>query len=182
MNTTFKIPTAESVKEQFVATFNFKADLSGISWQDMETAIGPNADKYRPLWDRISSNEKKGPFAHFSLCWTSIPFMGISWAIARRMYPLAVMLLIALLAFNIFFPAESETPRVVALAILMSFTHKNTYLRWLAHCIRRIDNQGLAGLEREAALREIGGLDQKSGWIAAGVLLVIVALPFIVLG
>lgn len=45
MNTTFKMPTAESVKEQFVATFNFNADLSGIAWRDMETAIGPNADK-----------------------------------------------------------------------------------------------------------------------------------------
>lgn len=68
------------------------------------------------------------------------------------------------------------------MAILLSFTHKNTYLRWLAHCINRINQQGLTGLEREAALRRVGGLDQASGWIAAGVLLALLVVPGVLLG
>ncbi|KQO26444.1 hypothetical protein ASF11_01690 [Acidovorax sp. Leaf76] len=164
---------SESLAEQFKATLNAKTDWTGISWQDMETAIGPNADKYRALWDRVTSTEKKGVFAHFSPCWTGIPFLGVSWAVSRRMYPLAAMLLLALLVLNLAFPGESGAARALGIAILVSFTHKNTYLRWMAHCIRRIDAQGLAGPERDAALRAVGGLDQKSGWIAAGVLILV---------
>lgn len=164
---------SESFAEQFKATLNAKTDWTGIGWQDMETAIGQNADKYRALWDRVTNTEKKGVFAHLSPCWTGIPLMGVSWAVSRRMYPLAAMLLLALLVLNLAFPGESGAARALGVAILVSFTHKNTYLRWMAHSIRRIDAQGLAGPERDAALRGIGGLDQKSGWIAAGVLILL---------
>lgn len=169
---------AEVWLEQLKATINLKIDWNEIAWRDMETAIGKNSDKYQKLWERITSPEKKGPFAHFSPCWTGIPFLGVSWAISRRMYPLAAMLLAALLLINMLFPGESGAARALGIAICVSFTHKNTYLRWLAHCIQRINQQGLVGEEREAALRSVGGLDLKSGCIVAAVLIGLACLSF----
>lgn len=183
MTTLSKLPLADAIKEQALATFNTQGDFSNITWHDMETAIGPNAHTYRALWDRVSSpDKKKRLWAHFSPCWSGIPFMGVSWAIARRMYPLAVMLMAGLVLLNIALPHDSDAPRILAIAIVVSFTHKSTYLRWLAHCIARINQQGLEGPEREAALRSVGGLDQKSGWIAACAFLALFALASVLGG
>jgi hypothetical protein len=179
MTTPLKRLTAETFQMQLLAMFDTRANFSGIAWQDMEIAIGQNAGKYRPLWERLNSG-KKGAFVAFSPCWTGIPFLGVSWAVARRMYPLAIMLLVGLIVLNIVFSGESGTGGALGLVILASFTYKSIYLRWLAHCIRRINERGLTGPEREAALRQIGGLDQKSGWIAAGVLIALgVFLSFV---
>jgi hypothetical protein len=146
----------------------------------MEMAIGANADKYRPLWERLSSSDKKGVFAALSPCWTGMFLLGVSWAVARRMYPFAIMLFIIMLVFNIVFPSESDTTRLLGVAIFISFTYKSAYLKWLAHCIRQINAQGLTVPEREVALRQIGGLDQKSGWIAAGAVIIMgIVLDFV---
>jgi hypothetical protein len=180
MTTTFKLPTDETFKVQLKAMFTTRGDFSGITWQDMEMAIGRNADKYRLLWERLSNSDKKGAFAALSPCWTGIPFWGVSWAVARRMYPSAIMLFIVMIVLNIVFPRESDTARLLGMAIFASFAYKSAYLKWLTHCIRRINEQGLTGPEREAALRQIGGLDQKSGWIAAGALIVMgIVLNFV---
>jgi hypothetical protein len=158
------------LKEQFKALFTTRQDFSQIQWSDMETAIGANADKYRPLWERMASGQK-GFFASLSPCWTAIPFMGVSWAIARRIYAYAAVAFLTLMVINLLMPDRGATARVLGIALFISFTVKRTYLQWLVTHIQRIDQMGLSGPARDDALRQVGGLDQKNGWISFAVLL-----------
>ncbi len=172
MSDTPNLLNSMPLKEQFKALLITKMDLTGIEWSDMETAIGPNADKYRPLWERMVGG-KKGFFAALSPCWTAIPFMGVSWAIARRVYAYAVVAFITLLIINLLMPGTGGAGRVLGIAVAISFTVKRTYLQWLVTRVQQVNQRGLAGAAREEALRQIGGLDQKNGWISFGVLLAI---------
>jgi hypothetical protein len=172
MSDTSNLSNSVPLKEQFKALFITKLDLTGIEWSDMETAIGDNAEKYRPLWDRIASG-KKGFFAALSPCWTAIPFMGVSWAIARRIHAYAVVAFVTLLIINLLMPGAGGAGRVLGIAVAISFTVKRTYLQWLVTRIHQINALGLTGAAREEALRQIGGLDQKNGWVSFGVLLAI---------
>ncbi|WP_234639026.1 hypothetical protein [Delftia tsuruhatensis] len=172
MSDTPHLSNSPPLKEQFKALLITKMDLTGIQWSDMETAIGENAEKYRPLWERMV-NGKKGFFAGLSPCWTAIPFMGVSWAIARRVYAYAVVAFVTLVIINLLMPGTAGAGRVLGIAVAISFTVKRTYLQWLVTRIQQINQMGLTGGAREDALRQIGGLDQKNGWIAFGVLLAI---------
>lgn len=172
MSDTPNLSNSIPLKEQFKALFLTKMDLTGIEWSDMETAIGQNSEKYRPLWERMASG-KKGFFAAFSPCWTAIPFMGVSWAIARKVYAYAVVAFATLVVLNLLMPGTSSAARVMGIAVAISFTVKRTYLQWLVTRIHQINALGLSGAAREDALRQAGGLDQKNGWISFGVLLAI---------
>ncbi len=172
MNDTPRLSDSLPLKEQFKALFATRMDLTGIQWSDMETAIGENAEKYRPLWERMASG-KKDFFSGLSPCWTAIPFMGVSWAIARRVYAYAVIAFATLLIINLLMPGTGSDGSVLGIAVAISFTVKRTYLQWLATRIQQINQMGLTGGAREDALRQIGGLDQKNGWIAFCVLLAI---------
>ena len=167
MNPSGPNPNALSLKDKLKTLLLTKVDMSAITWADLATAIGPNADKYEKLWQRMQS-DSKNPFKTFSPCWSAIPFFGVAWAVARRMPAYAVILLIGMVIAAFAIPSDAAA---LGLALAVSVTQKSVYLRWLMAHIQLINHQGLVGEARQQALLAVGGLDAKSGWITAGVLL-----------
>lgn len=172
MSETTRPANGLSIKEQITAMVVQNRDLTGVDWSDMEAALGSNADKYRPLWDRMVSG-KKGFMASMSPCWTAIPFLGVHWAVARRNYINAAFLLVVLVVMNLFLTRVEDTAKILAVSVAVSFTYKHTHLQWLAAKIQNINRTGVTGEARMAAIRQMGGLDLKGGAIAFGVLLLI---------
>lgn len=160
-------PNALSFKDKLKLLLSTKVDTTTITWADLATAIGPNADKYEKLWLRMHS-ESKNPFKNFSLCWSAIPFFGVPWAVARKMPAWAAIMFVAMVIAASVIPSDAGA---MGLAFALSASQKSMYLRWLSAHIQLINNQGLLGEARQQALQAVGGLDAKSGWITAAVLL-----------
>lgn len=172
MNPSGPNPNALPLKDKLKTLLLTKVDMSAITWADLATAIGPNADKYEKLWQRMHS-DSKNPFKTFSLCWSAIPFFGVPWAVARKMPAWAVIMFVAMVIAAFAIPSDAGA---LGLAFALSVSQKSMYLRWLSAHIQHINHQGLVGEARQQALQAVGGLDAKSGWITAGVLLAVSAL------
>ena len=156
-----------SFKDKLKALLGAKVDINTISWDDMATAIGPNADKYEKLWQRMHGSARN-VFNTYSFCWSAIPFFGVAWAVARKMYLWAAIMFVAMIALAWVMPSNAGA---LGLAIVMSLTQKSIYLRWLMSHIQLIDKRGLVGEQRRQALVAAGGLNAANGWITAGVLI-----------
>ena len=172
MNPSGPKQNAISRKDQLKALWLNRVEMDTVTWDDLATAIGHTADQYEKLWQRMQS-DSKNPYKTFSPCWAALPFFGVAWAMARRMPAYAVMMFIGMVVISCIIPSSGA---VLGLALLVSFAQKSVYLRWLAVHIQHINHQGLVGEARQQALQAVGGLDAKSGWITAGVLLAVSAL------
>ena len=170
--------SAISLKDKLKALLLTKVDIHAITWDDLATAIGPNADKYEKLWQRMQSGTKN-PFATFSPCWSAVPFFGVPWAMARNMPLYALVLCIGMVLADFLLPGHEAA---LGLALAMSFSQKSVYIRWLLAHIQQINDQGLVGEERQQALRAVGGLNAKRGWITAGALVGLVVITGILYG
>ena len=155
-----------SFKDKLKALLGAKVDINTISWDDMATAIGPNADKYEKLWQRMHGSARN-VFNTYSFCWSAIPFFGVAWAVARKMYLWAAIMFVAMSVAACVLPSNEAA---LGLAIVTSLTQKSIYLRWLMAHIQLINNRGLVGEQRRQALVALGGLNAANGWITAGVL------------
>ena len=155
-----------------------KIDMSRISWDDMATAIGPNADKYDKLWHRMQGSSRN-VFNSYSLCWSAIPFFGVAWAVARKMDMWAAIMAVGMVITAVLIPSDAAA---LGLALVLSFSQKSIYLRWLMAHIQLINDQGLVGEQRQQALVAAGGLDAKSGWITVAVVVGINVLLWMAFG
>ena len=158
--------SAMPLKEKLKLLLLTKVDLTAISWADLATAIGPNAGRYKRLWQRMQSGSKN-PFKNFSPCWSAVPFFGVAWAVARKMYIWAAFLCVGMVIANYVLP---DIAAALGLAVAVSFSQKSVYLRWLLAHIQLINSRGLVGEQRQLALQQAGGLNATNGWITAAVL------------
>lgn len=162
----------------FVSSLNMvmagKQDWENSRWEDVEKFIGPNAEKYKNLWEKQRANMvSKGKLGFVpSFCWTAVLMVTLPWAVARKQFGLAGMAGIFLLVVNLFpFPPGA----ILGTAIALAATVKNSYLQYVVYQLGKIDAAGLTGEARDAAIRAAGGLNVRNG-VIAGVAAFLVAL------
>jgi hypothetical protein len=150
-----------------------------ISWEELATFIGPNAESYKATWqkNRESWLEKgRPPLFGFSICWPAmIPILGIPWAVSRKLWPFVGIAVFAVVLINII-SAIAPGGSFAFMWFLIGFMAKPTYIQMSMAKIEKIKQQIAEGPARDAALRDAGGLNMKNGYIAAGICGVFLAL------
>jgi hypothetical protein len=152
-----------------------KQDWESSRWEDVEKFIGPNADKYRNLWEKQRANMmSKGKLGWVpNFCWTALLAVALPWAVARKQYGAAGLSAIFILIVNLF---AIPPGAVGGTAIVLAATVKNIYLQTAVAQIAKINASGLASEQCDAAIRAAGGLNVKNGVIAFAIAFVIVLL------
>lgn len=163
--------------ENFASSLNMvmatKQEWESSRWEDVEKFIGPNAEKYKNLWEKQRTNMMtKGKIGWVpNFCWTSLLMVTLPWAVARKQYGLAGMAAIFLIIVNLF---GLPPGAVGGTAVLLAATVKNMYLQFAVNQLAKIDASGLTGEARDTAIRAAGGLDTRNGVIAGVVAFLVV--------
>jgi hypothetical protein len=156
-----------------------KQEWESSRWEDVEKFIGPNAGKYKNLWEKQRTNmmTKGKPGWVPNFCWTSLLLVTLPWSVARKQYGLAGMAAVFLILVNVF---ALPPGAVGGTAILLAATVKNMYLQFAVNQLAKIDASGLTGEARDVAIRAAGGLDTRNGVIAGvATVLVVFVLAFV---
>jgi hypothetical protein len=147
-----------------------RALWEGVSWAEMATYIGPNAEKYRKVWDKSQADiEKRGyPGFSWSWCWPAlIPLIGIPWAVARRQRLFAGMLVAVVILANvlaIYVPSSGSS--FGFMMFLVPMMAKSFYLQTGVARIGRI-KANISGEHAQLdAIKAAGGCNLTAGVIA----------------
>jgi hypothetical protein len=159
--------------------FNIKENIAnqaalwaGADWNDLAAYIGPNAEAFRPTFDRQKSSwaEKgRGPAFQFSWHWPAfIPFLGIPWFAARKQW-LMVGTMVGVLVFINLIAAFLPTASFGFLWFLIPMMAKPTYVQMALAKIAKIKAALPPGQNVHGALAEAGGLSMQNGFIAGAI-------------
>ena len=152
-----------------------KEQWESVRWEDIEKFIGPNADKYKNLWEKQRANMMtKGKLGWVpNFCWTALLLLGMPWAVARKQYGVAAMSTFVVILVNFL---KLPVGAMGAVVFMMAMTVKNIYIQYVIAKIAEIDTTGVTGEARDAQLRGTGGLEISKGVIAGVALAVVVLL------
>jgi hypothetical protein len=160
---------------------NAKALWETASWEDVATYIGPNADAYRATFDRHKASwAEKGRGPAFNLSWhwpAFIPIIGIPWAVARRQWLFAGLMVGVIVLANVvaaLFP-DSGTP-FGFMMFLVPMMAKPFYVGTATAAVKKIRDATPPGSDPRAAIAAAGGLNMTHGYIAGAICAVLFAL------
>jgi hypothetical protein len=169
-----------SIKEKAAIA---KAQWTDTPWEEIATFIGPNAEYYRSYYEKshASMAEKGNPGFMFSWHWPAlIPLLGIPWAVARKNWAYVGIMALFYVVI-IILGAFMERPNFGFAIFLAPAMAKQTYMQFAMTKIGKIRAATAEGPARDAALREAGGLDMSSGYIAGAICAAIVVLNIVLL-
>ncbi len=155
-----------------------KALWADISWDEVATYIGPNADAYKPTWEKNYADILKQGYPRFGLSWSwpaFIPILGIPWAAARRQW-LFVGLMVGVIILANILMAFTSSSSFGFMMFLVPIMAKNFYVQTAVAKISKIKT---AIPDHSSHMKEIqaaGGLNMTSGYIAGAICFVLLAL------
>jgi hypothetical protein len=154
-----------------------------VSWEEMATFIGPNAEAYKELWQkqRDSFLEKgRPPMTGFSLCWPAmIPIFGIPWGVSRKLWTFvgsSIFVVVLINILTLMAPSKNVAGVSLIMWFMMAFMAMPTYLQMSMMKIDKIKQKIAEGPARDAALRDAGGLNMNNGYIAGAICAVFMSL------
>ncbi len=155
---------------------------SKVTWEDMATYIGPNADYYRAAFDQNhKAMTENGRPKTFTISWhwaAFIPILGIPWAAARKQWLFVAIMVGAIVLVSIisaFLPSASSGFLMFVAAILA----KNYYIQMGVAKIVKIKDRIPAGPARDAAIQEAGGINMTYGYVAGAVCFCLLGLSIL---
>ncbi len=158
-----------------------------VTWSDVATYIGPNAEYYQPCFEKLhQSMVENGRPKGFAVGWhwaAFIPILGIPWAAARKQW-LVVGLMIGVVIMASIIVAYSKNASFGFMMFFMPMMATNLYVQMAVGNIVKIKATVAEGPARDAAIRDAGGLNMTYGYIAGGIcgLLLVVDLCLIFFG
>jgi hypothetical protein len=146
-------------------------------WDDVAAFIGPNAEKFRPGWEKQRQKIlEKGHANNMSFCWPAF-FLAYAWFFYRKQW-VAGALLFGLPVIIIFlFPAATNALGGVGIA--MALMGKGLYLQESVRKTAKIRAAEPDDAARHAALAAAGGISWPAG-IVSGVFLALSAAAAII--
>ncbi|WP_028600794.1 hypothetical protein [Ottowia thiooxydans] len=160
-----------------------KENWLSVTWEELATFIGPNAQSYQPSWQKQHTNWKEKGYGGSGLSWSwpaLIPPLGIPWAVARKNW-LFVGLMVGLIVFvNVIAFIWPKSPDFTFMAFLIPMIAKSMYIQHAVAQVARIKKETPAGPARDAALTSAGGLNMKHGYIAGAVCAVFLLLMVLI--
>jgi hypothetical protein len=169
-----------SIKEKAAIA---KAHWVDTPWEEIATFIGPNAEYYRAYYEKSHASmiEKGNPGFMFSWHWPAlIPLLGIPWAAARKNWAYVGMMALFYIVIIILAAFMEQTNFGFAIFLAPAMA-KQTYLQFAMTKIGKIRAATAEGPSRDAALRDAGGLDMTSGYVAGAICAAIVVLNVVLL-
>ncbi len=154
---------------------------SQVTWEDMASYIGPNADYYKPSFDRLHKPmAESGKAGGFKLEWhwgAFIPILGIPWAAARKQWGIVAIMAGTVVLTNILTILFDLPPSTFGFMIFMvPAMMKGIFLGSAVTQVVKIKQAIPDGPARQAAIREAGGFNMTYGLIAGGICLGLLAL------
>jgi hypothetical protein len=160
-----------------------KQTWSDVSWDDMANYIGPRAESYRKVWEknRATFMEKGMPPFNFSWSWPAfIPILGIPWALARKQWLFAGIMVGAIIVLEIF-ASYLPTTSFSFMPFLVAMMAKPFYVQQAVTNIGKIKSQFPQGASREDAIKNAGGLNMTLGYVSGAISLGLVAIGIVAL-
>ena len=155
-----------------------KQTWSDVSWDDMSNYIGPNAESYHKVWEknRVSFMEKGTPPFNFSWSWPAFfPILGIPWALARKQWLFAGLMVGAIILLNILGAYMSSTS-FGFMPFLVAIMAKPFYVQQAVTKIAKIKSQTPSGITQQEEIKTAGGLNMTYGYAAAAVSVALLAV------
>jgi hypothetical protein len=158
---------------------------TSVTWEEVKTFIGPNADGYKAAWERNAAGIAKQGYPGFSWSWSwpaFIPILGIPWAAARKQWMFIGIMVGVIVVANI---AVALLPGASFgfMAFLVPMMAKNFYVQTTVTKIAKIKETITDEDARTLAIRAAGGLNMLWGYIAGAICtaLIIVSVAALVL-
>jgi hypothetical protein len=155
-----------------VGLFDFKAQKANLAtlfgqtdWTDIAWFIGPNAERFRPTWEKMKARIGDGRSAViWGFSWPAL-FLGFAWFFYRKLWAAGLVVLVLPAAIGVLLDnAPGSLAAMIALAM-----YANSY--YVQHAVRRIVRiKAEGGGEKEIAAA--GGVS-VAGAIVGGVLLLV---------
>lgn len=157
-----------------------RAMWESVSWEEVATFIGPNAEGYRSTWEKSRKQVAETGYSKFSLGWSwpaMIPMFGIPWAASRKLWIIVGSLVALIIALTIIV-SFTKSSSFVAFPFLIAMSAKSFYIQMAVAKIKKIkDTNGL--VDFKSAIQDAGGLNMKYGYIACAVSFAFIALGVI---
>jgi CBS domain-containing protein len=159
---------------------------SKVNWDDMARYIGPYAETYRKTFDSqhadmVANGRPTGFLKQFSWHWPAlIPLIGIPWAVARKQWLIAGLLVGVIIIANIVL-AYLPSASFGFMMFLVPMAAKSWYIQMGVAKIAKIKAQHPEGAARDAAIAEAGGLNMTYGYIAGAICATLLALSIMAL-
>ena len=139
-----------AAKERQLAIF--RDPDQGRIRNDLRTFFGPRADKFLALYERMRAGAETGRISPMTWSWI-VFFTTFPWFFYRKMYAWGATLIVVPIALALLFPSMSGAGMVAFAAIA-----KTTYVNSALGRLRKADELGLTGPERDDYLRRAGGV------------------------
>lgn len=147
---------------------------SETPWDDVAAYIGPNAEKFRAVWEKQRAViAKKGSGIAWGFCWP-VFFFSFVWFFARKQYLMGAILV----AFPIilYWIVPSATSSLGGVGIAIAMMAKSFYLQDAMAKIAKIVAALPPNADREHALAQAGGLSLPAAGISGLFYAAIVAI------
>jgi hypothetical protein len=144
---------------------------ASVSWEEVKTFIGPNAEGYKKVWEKNAVGIAKQGFPGFMFSWSwpaLFPILGIPWAVSRKLWPFVGLMVGVIVIASVilaFFPNASFG----YLMVLAPTMAKNFYIQTTVAKIAKIKETIPDPDAQMLAIREAGGLKMIWGLIAAAI-------------
>jgi hypothetical protein len=148
-------------------------------WEDIAAFIGPNAERFRPVWEKQQGTIlKMGYGLTSSFSWPAF-FLSYVWFFYRRQWLVGAILIVLPVVLMFLFP--TATGGFGGLAIVIAMMAKRLYLQDALPKIARIRAAETDGAARQAALARSGGTSKPAAIIsgvfyAVSILVVILSM------
>ncbi len=153
--------------------YEIKENWLNSTWEEVATFIGPNAQAFKPIWEKHHTSWREkgiGAFG-FSWCWPAlIPMLGIPWAAARKNWFFVYMMVALIVVVNIIaFILPNTASHFSFLAFFAPSLAKPFYVQQAVTKIAQIKREIPMGVAREVALADAGGLNMRYGYVAGAI-------------
>ena len=157
-----------------VALDNMVALWSAVEWPDVATFIGPNAERFKKVFEKMRADALNRRTAiAWSFSWPAL-FFSFAWFFARKQWLMGGLLLGLPILASFFLPAASFG----GIGIFIAANAKWAYLQTSVPKIAKIVQANPPGATRDAALAAVGGIS-KAGAIVGGIVLLAALAAFI---
>ncbi len=133
-------------------------------WEDVAAFIGPNAERFRPVWEKQRGMIlKKGHGLTWSFSWPTF-FLSYVWFFYRKQWLIGGMLIVLPVVLIFLFP--TATGGLGGLAIVIAMMAKCLYLQDALPRIAKMRATETEGGARQAALARSGGTSKLAAIIS----------------
>jgi hypothetical protein len=143
-----------------------------IGWDEVALFAGPNADRFRPAWEKGRDRllEGRAAFA-LGFCWPALLF-SFAWFFYRKMWLFGAMVLVLPVALS--FILESRAGGSIGMTVAMAMLGKGLYAQ---HAVGRIGEIRERGGD-DSAIARAGGVSIVGGAVGGAILALAAGLAF----